>query len=317
LFLSAVLECSPVIVREKPTTWELFLVSRGSVIHRILPQMIAVTGLTLVLVALHRSGWAQIPTIAPLGLSVIGATLSIFAAFRNSASYERWWEARKVAGQIVVEARSLARQAQNYIAAAPGDDVSRRVALRCIVFMQVTRDFLRDRSIGEAAAPYLSSEEHAALVASRNPANRLLSSFSADIAAAAAASRLSPQMARTLEDRVVGLTLAYGMLERTKVTPMPFAYTLAIRRITYLFCFLLPFGLTDLASYWAPLLIVIISYIFFGLDALADDLEAPFADTFMVVPLDAMVRVVEINVLESLGEKDLPEPIRPKNFVLT
>ena len=37
----------------------------------------------------------------------------------------------------------------------------------------------------------------------------------------------------------------------------------------------------------------------------------------MAIPLDAMARVVEINVLELLGEKDLPEPIRPKNFVLT
>jgi len=118
----------------------------------------AVTGLTLLLVALHRRGWAQIPTIAPLGLSVIGATLSIFAAFRNSASYERWWEARKVAGLIVVEARSLARQAQNYIAAVPGDDLSRRIALRCIAFMQLTRDFLRNRPIGEDSAPYLSSD---------------------------------------------------------------------------------------------------------------------------------------------------------------
>jgi ion channel-forming bestrophin family protein len=304
-----------VIVRDKPTAWELFFVGRGSVILRILPQMLAVTGLTLLLVVLHRRGWAEIPTIAPLGLSIVGATLSIFAAFRNSASYERWWEARKVAGSIGIEARSLARQAQNYIAVVPSDDLSRRIALRCIVFMQVTRDCLRDRPIGDAL--YLSPEERVALVASRNPANLLLASFSADIAAATAASRLSAQMARTLEDRVVGLAAAYGMLERTKATPIPFAYTLAIHRITYLFCFLLPFGPSDLASYWAPLLIAIISYIFFGLDALADDLEAPFANNFMVVPLDAMARAVEINVLELLGEKDLPEPIRPKNFILT
>src|SRR5260370_28008443 len=106
------------IVREKPTVWELFFVSRGSVIHRLLPQMIAVTGLTLLLVVLHRRGWAQMPTIAPLGLSVICATLSIFAAFRNSASYERLWEARKVAGLIVVEARTLTRQKESPIAAA-------------------------------------------------------------------------------------------------------------------------------------------------------------------------------------------------------
>src|SRR6476469_10573614 len=148
------------IVRGKPTFWELLYLS--SVVQRILPQLIAVVCLSLLLVVLHRRGWTQIPTIPTIGLSVIGATLSIFAAFRNSASYERWWEARKVAGLIVVEARSLARQAQNYIAAAPSDDLSRRIALRCIVFTQVTRNFLRDRPIGAAAAPYLSSAERVA-----------------------------------------------------------------------------------------------------------------------------------------------------------
>jgi hypothetical protein len=37
----------------------------------------------------------------------------------------------------------------------------------------------------------------------------------------------------------------------------------------------------------------------------------------MVIPLDTMTRGLEIYVLESLGEKNLPEPIRPKGFVLT
>src|SRR5258708_7763368 len=303
------------IVRGKPTFWELLYLS--SVVQRILPQLIAVVCLSLLLVVLHRRGWTQIPTIRTVGLSVIGAALSILAAFRNSASYERWWEARKVAGLLVVEARNLSRQAQSYIAAAPGDELSRRISLRCIAFIQVTRDFLRDRPAGEDTAPYLSSEERAVLASSRNRSSRLLAAFSADIAGAVAAGRLSPQMARTLEDRVVALTLAYGMLERTKVTPIPFSYSLALHRLTYIFCFLVPFGIADPASYWAPPLALIISYIFFGLDVLADVMEAPFSDTFMVIPLDAMARVVEINVLESLGEKDLPEPIRPKNFVLT
>src|SRR5258707_3976426 len=179
------------IVREKPTVWELFFVSRGSVIHRLLPQMIAVTGLTLLLVVLHRRGWAQMPTIAPLGLSVIGAALAIFAAFRNSASYGRWWDARKVGGLMGVEARSLSRQARSYIAAVPGDQMSHRIALRCIAFIQIVRDCLRNRPIGENSAPYLSSEEHAALASSRGPANFLLACFSADIAAAVAAPPLS------------------------------------------------------------------------------------------------------------------------------
>ena len=54
--------------------------------------------ISCLIVVLSRHGWAQIPKVPTVGLSVIGAALSILAAFRNSASYERWWEARKIAG---------------------------------------------------------------------------------------------------------------------------------------------------------------------------------------------------------------------------
>jgi ion channel-forming bestrophin family protein len=303
------------IVRERPTFWEIFYLS--FVIPRILPQLAAVLLLSLLVVVLSRHGWAQLPTVPTVGLTVVGAALSIFAAFRNSASYERWSEARRIAETLIVELRNLSRQASCYIAAVPDDILPRRIMLRCIAFMQVTRDFLRDRHDEDEVARYLSSEESAVVASSRNRPSCLLARFSADIAGAAAAGRLSPQMARALEEKVSALASAYGTLERTKVTPMPFSYTLALRRLTYIFCFLVPFGIHEASTYWTPLLTLIISYIFFGLDVLAEVMGAPFSDTSMVIPLDAMTRGLEIYVLESLGEKNLPEPIRPKDFVLT
>lgn len=305
------------IVRDKPTAWELFFVLRGSVVQQIYPQIGAVTGLSLIVVTLQRSGLIHIAPITPLGLSVIGAALAIFAAFRNAAAYDRWWEARKLLGLVVVDTRALARQSRSYIAAAPDDEMPRRIALRCIAFFYVMRDFLRNQPIGEDTARHLLPAERAALATSRNPPNRLLEYFSADIAAVLAAERLSPQMAQMLEDRVQSLTLASASVERTKVTPMPFVYTLLVHRTAYLFCFLLPFGLADSSGYWTPFLAAVVSYTFFGVDAIGDELASPFANSANTMPLDAMARVVEINILESLGEKDLPEPLKPKNFILT
>jgi predicted membrane chloride channel (bestrophin family) len=46
-------------------------------------------------------------------------------------------------------------------------------------------------------------------------------------------------------------------------------------------------------------------------------MEAPFGEAFMAIPLDAMTRGLEICVLKSLTEKDLPKPIPLKHFVLT
>jgi ion channel-forming bestrophin family protein len=255
------------IVREKPTFWEVLYLSH--VVQRILPQMASVFCLSLLVATLHRRGWTEIPNVPTVGLSVIGAALSILAAFRNSASYERWLEARRVTGQVVVHLRSLSRQARCYITKTGDDDLERRISLRCVAFMQVVRDLLRDRPLGGDVVRYLSPEENTALPSRCNRPNYLLAQFSADIAEAIAAGRLSQQMAQLLEQHVSDLTLAYGALERTKTTPIPFIYTLALRRLTYIFCFLVPFGLHDVANLWTPLLAVIICYIFFGLDVLA------------------------------------------------
>ena len=53
-----------------------------------------------------------------------------------------------------------------------------------------------------------------------------------------------------------------------------------------------------------------------GLDALGDELEEPFGLRPNTPPLTALVRTVEIELLKSLGETRLPEPLEPVDFVL-
>ena len=42
--------------------------------------------------------------------ALLGITLSIYLGFRNDAAYDRWWEARKLWGQLIYEMRSFARE---------------------------------------------------------------------------------------------------------------------------------------------------------------------------------------------------------------
>ena len=304
------------IVRDKPTAWEVFFVLRGSIVPRILPAMGGIAVLSLVIVLLHRAGLIRLVPIQPLAISVIGAALAIFAAFRNAAAYDRWWEARKLMGLVVIETRNLARQTV-YIQPSKTDDTARRIALRCIAFVYVLGDFLRGRAIGSQAVHYLRPEELPVLQRDRCAPNRLLQCFSADIAALQTAGRLTPVLARMLEERVQGLMTGFAGAERTKATPMPFVYTLLIHRTAYIFCLLLPFGLADSSGYWTPLLAAVISYAFFALDAIGDDLSVPFGDHDYCLPLDAIGRAVEINILQSFDDRDIPEPLKPQNYLLT
>lgn len=53
-----------------------------------------------------------------------------------------------------------------------------------------------------------------------------------------------------------------------------------------------------------------IAYTFFGLDFLSEELEDPFGIAANQLPLSAMSRTIEINLLEALGETNIPEDIR-------
>src|SRR5688500_14196981 len=48
--------------------------------------------------------------IPPTAVGALSAALAIFLAFRNSAGYDRWWEARKQWGTLINSTRSFARQ---------------------------------------------------------------------------------------------------------------------------------------------------------------------------------------------------------------
>ena len=60
----------------------------------------------------------------------------------------------------------------------------------------------------------------------------------------------------------------------------------------------------------------VLAYAFFGLDQLGEEMEEPFGLESNDLPLDAMVRTVEIDLLDSLGVQPLPEPLQPRQYLL-
>lgn len=58
------------------------------------------------------------------------------------------------------------------------------------------------------------------------------------------------------------------------------------------------------------------AYTFFGLDALGDELANPFDTGRNALPLSAIARAIETNILEQLGVHDLPDPLPPQQYLL-
>lgn len=299
------------IVRERPSLLRLFFIWRGSVVPHVLPQIVFTTSFAVLITWGAQHFGHLFPDYSAAPFALLGLAFSIFLGFRNSACYDRWWEARKQWGGLIVELRSLARESL-VLEAEP----RRLLVRRSLAFAHALAARLRGRDAALEAAPFLPPGEAERLAQSRNPADALLRQCGHDLVQARQRDGLGDIVYQGLTQRLHALSGIQAACERIRFTPLPFAYTLLLHRTAHLFCVLLPFGVVHSLGYATPLLTALVAYTFFGLDALGDELEEPFGTAQNDLPLDAITRTIEIDLASYRGITPLPEPLRPDGFVL-
>ena len=302
------------IVRPRPHWIRLLLVRRGSLVHRIYGQQLFVFALSCAVVLVHGElFWWKVPLNAS-PFSLMGVSFAIFLGFRINASYDRYWEARKQWGSVLVEARNLTRHALSFV--APEREV-RPFVLGLIGFASTMRNQLRGQLPTTQTEGLLPEALRTQLVNARSAPTLVLVWLGNWLRECRQARQLEPMLAHKMEASLDALSLALGSCERIANTPLPFAYSVILHRSVYLYCVLLPFGLVDSIGLMTPLVVAFVSYTFFALEALSDEIENPFGMEANDLALDAMVAGINASLREMLGEVPPPAPQPDANFVLT
>lgn len=302
------------IVRDKPSAWRLLFLMRGSIVPLILPQMVVVALFAVAVKYIYHAGYVDLSTITMAPFAVFGIALSLFLGFRNNASYDRWWEARKHWGQLVSDVRSLGRTTETLIGA---ENAERKGLLKdALAFSHFLRGSLRKTSATEEAARFVGKEIAEQAAATANPADYMLRRMGQRLGRLYRAGDIDTMGLRMLDERLSEIAAVQAANERIANTPLPFAYSLLVHRTAYMYCFLVPFGLASTVGWLSPLLAVVVTYVFFGLDALSEELENPYGCEQNDLPLNALCRVNEISVAEALGEEP-PEALAPVNYKLS
>jgi len=296
-----------VIVRPKASLWDILFAVRGSIAGRVVWRCVFITALACVIV---YTGDFHIETMSRLGTApfgLIGIAISIFMSFRNSAAYDRWWEGRKQWGELLVQVRSLIRELSDLEA-----DAKKRIFLSLVAYAHALSARLRgDDEIAAVRQWDVMVYQHP------NVCDTILRTIGAELLALNKAGVLSDWRYSSAAIRMNGIASVQAACERIKATPLPFAYTLLIHRTVYLFCLLLPFALAPQLGWGTPVIVAFISYTFFGLDAIGDDLAEPFAPADNSLPIKALVRILEREILDFLGVKPLPDELQPAGYVLS
>ena len=114
-----------------------------------------------------------------------------------------------------------------------------------------------------------------------------------------------------------------GKCERIKKFPLPRQYANMSFYFVAFFIFLLPFSMIPEMmkigdwGFWVSIPITaLIGWVYVMMEVVGDYSENPFQGMANDIPMLSLCRVIEIDLKEMLGEKDLPPPVQAKRGVL-
>lgn len=309
------------ILKSEITLVQIFFSFRSSILSKIWPRVLGTTLLAIAVTLVERQMVQPHYSLTTIPFSLIGVALGIFLGFRTNVSYARFWEGRQLWGRMVNVTRSFTRQLELYLVPPSEsdrpavDECREQIVLRVIAYVESFRAMLRDEGVGRAGER-LDADELARISPRRNPPNAVLEILADRLRVAWRNGWINNYHLPALDASLTEMTDIQGGCERIKATPVPFSYSLLIHRITAFYCFLLPFGIVDSVGVATPLVTFLICYAFFGLDAIGDEVENPFDREPNDLPLDAITRNIEIDLLQMIGAKDVPPQTKAVDNVL-
>jgi putative membrane protein len=261
--------------------WRHLFNLRGGVVREILGRIGVFVVWSIALTWIHLN--VHKIDVPATGHTLAGTALSLLLVFRTNASYDRFWEGRKLWGGVVNETRNLLRAAAVNI---PSLELLRRLVVWTAVYPYALTRVLRGEGALGPAAALLPAAEVQRVLAAGNAGVAVAMRMSSVIAEARQRGLISDYVQLQIDQNVQLLIDYQGGCERIVKTPLPFAYMLHLRRTLILFILGLPFALVESFG-WATIPVVaLVAHTFLGIEEIGVEIEDPFGTEDNDLPLE-------------------------------
>lgn len=227
--------------------------------------------------------------------SLIGFVISLLLVFRTNTAYDRWWEGRKKWGEIVNDTRNLSVKL-SAILTHPDDRKFFRVMI--VNFVYAAKEHLRDGvnlddlNLTNEQLDIFRSKKHVPLAISEN--------IYAKIITLKKEGKISEEEMIILDKNINALMDSVGACERIKFTPIPFSYSLFIKKFIFIYVTTLPLAFVTQFGYFSALIATFVFYVLVSMEVLAEEIEDPFGSDDNDLPLETLCDRIRGNVNEVL-----------------
>ena len=288
------------MVKYNPRDWFLliFKFHKADTFRTLFPLIISI-GLYSGLVAwLEMEVWKLSDTSHVKNLSLIhsalGMVISMLLVFRTNTAYERWWEGRKIWGSLVNSSRNLAMKVRSLV---PSE--SQYFAAMIPNYAFAMKNHLRGEHYKtelEETVDFNPAEYTAADHVPNKIALRLMERMEQ----LRKEGKLLPEHLLFLQAELNNFTDAVGACERIRKTPIPFSYSVFLKKFIFLYVMTLPFGFVFSLGYWVIPVVSIIFYVLASLELIAEEIEGPFGSDANDLPTEEIALGIRVSIRQLL-----------------
>jgi putative membrane protein len=230
--------------------------------------------------------------------SLLGFVLSMLLVFRTNTAYDRWWEGRKLWGSLVNSSRNLAMKLNGLL---ENEQKSDRDFFRKSIPLYA--HFLKDHLRSEKTRLELDEQEHpelAGIKSSEHMPNQLASLMTSRLIRLQRSGKISPEELLFINSELQSFTDICGACERVKNTPIPYSYSVFVKKFIFFYVMTLPFGFVFTLGYWVIPVVVFIFFVLGSLELIAEEIEDPFGGDANDLPTDKIAYSIKKNVEDIL-----------------
>ncbi len=287
------------MITYNPKDWFTLIIKfhKSDTFRTLLPSIICI-GIYAALIVYAEWHFFKIEIKNPTVMhSILGFVLSMLLVFRTNTAYDRWWEGRRIWGSVVNNSRNLALKLSVYLSnAADKEDLKNLIVNYIFSF----KNHLRGKYIQEEFTPTQQSKIADFADASHKP-NFVAKKLYQKIHSLSQDKNLSGDQLIILNEELKSFTDNCGACERIKNTPIPYSYSIFLKKMIFLYVISMPIFFGSEYGYTTVPITMIVLYVFASIELIAEEIEDPFGEDDNDLPLDDICERIKTNLNEILN----------------
>jgi putative membrane protein len=278
--------------------WKLILSFPKSDTFRImLPGIVGIAVYTFAIVYTERELiHAQFNNTTTIH-AMVGFVLSMLLVFRTNTAYDRWWEGRKAWGGFVNSSRNLAIKLSAIIKDA---DDRKRLKILIQNFISSSKSHLRS---GVTKNDLIVSDKYPVeeILTAKHVPNYLMKKLVYELNGYLESGQISSTQMLMINSEIQSFSDNLGVCERIKKTPIPYSYSIFLKKILFIYIASMPFGFAMEFGYWSIFIVSMLFYIFASIELIAEEIEDPFGYDDNDLPTDQISEVIKQDLDEIMA----------------